>query len=62
MSPVLYGGEHAVRGRSFDPLLTEDRCVVASHGMLRMDGDELALAELRDVDLLLPSIDSCGAA
>ena len=55
---VLYGGEHVVRGLSFDPLLTEDLCVVASHGMLRMDGDELELAELRNVDLLLPSIDN----
>lgn len=55
---VFYGGDQAVRGLVFDPLLTEDLCVVACRGMLRMEDDELALAELRDVDLLLPSVDN----
>ena len=50
---VLYGGESPVQGLSFDPLLTEDLCVVAPAEMLSKAGD-LALRDLRDVDLLLP--------
>ncbi|VTU23626.1 Cyn operon transcriptional activator [Variovorax sp. SRS16] len=50
---VLYGGERVMQGLSFDALLTEDLFVVAPEGMLGQE-DEVALAELRDVDLLLP--------
>ncbi|VTU31844.1 nitrogen assimilation transcriptional regulator NAC [Variovorax sp. PBL-E5] len=50
---VLYGGERVMQGLSFDALLTEDLFVVAPEGTLGQD-DEVALAELRDVDLLLP--------
>lgn len=50
---VLYGGETPVQGLSFDPLLTEDLCVVALPELLGKEGD-LVLSDLRDVDLLLP--------
>jgi LysR family nitrogen assimilation transcriptional regulator len=50
---VLYGGESPVQGLSFDPLLTEDLCVVAPAELVRKAG-EVALSDLRDVDLLLP--------
>ncbi len=50
---VLYGGERVMQGLSFDQLLTEDLFVVAPQGVLG-NGGEVALAELRDVDLLLP--------
>jgi LysR family nitrogen assimilation transcriptional regulator len=51
---VLYGGEGPVEGLSFDPLLKERLCVVAPAGLLPREGD-LALADLGQVDLLLPS-------
>ena len=51
---VLYGGEGQVQGLSFDPLLKERLCVVAPAGLLPREG-ELSLADLGQVDLLLPS-------
>lgn len=50
---VLYGGESPAQGLSFDPLLTEDLCVVAPAELVSRDGD-LALSDLRNIDLLLP--------
>jgi LysR family nitrogen assimilation transcriptional regulator len=49
---VLYGEESAVQGLSFDPLLTEDLCVVGPAEM-NAPGD-LMLSDLCNVDLVLP--------
>ena len=50
---VLYGGGSVGQGLSFEPLLTEELFVVAPDGLIAQH-DEIALAQLRDVDLLLP--------
>ena len=50
---VLYGGGSVGQGLSFEPLLTEELFVVAPDGLIAQN-DEIALAQLRDVDLLLP--------
>jgi len=51
---ILYGGGGLVQGLAFEPLLTEELFVVAPSGLLAQGGDQITLAELRDVDLLLP--------
>ena len=50
---VLYGGGSVGQGLSFEPLLTEELFVVAPEGLMAQH-DEIALAQLRDLDLLLP--------
>ena len=50
---VLYGGRSIVQGLSFEPLLTEELVLVAPGDRLGAQG-QVALAELRDVELLLP--------
>ena len=50
---ILYGGGGLVQGLAFEPLLTEELFVVAPSGLLDRC-DQITLAELRDVDLLLP--------
>lgn len=50
---VLYGGRSVVQGLSFEPLLTEELALVAPGGRPG-DPSQVTLAELRDVDLLLP--------
>jgi LysR family nitrogen assimilation transcriptional regulator len=50
---VLYGGHSVVAGLRFEPLLTEAMFVVAPKGMFG-DVDAVSLAELRNVELLLP--------
>ena len=50
---VLYGGRSLVPGLRFEPLLTEELVLVASGALLR-GRHTVTLAELRDVDLLLP--------
>lgn len=55
---VLYGGEYTVKGLLFDPLLTEDLCVVAPKALLRITHDTVALADLSELALLLPSADN----
>jgi len=50
---VLYGGRSIVQGLSFEPLLTEELVLVAPAGHAG-DPQQVALAELRDVELLLP--------
>jgi len=59
---VLYGGVDATPGLSFEPLLTEELFVVARPGMLRSNAKgrgveqsgDVSLADLAQVDLLLP--------
>jgi len=59
---VLYGGVDATPGLSFEPLLTEELFVVARPGMLRSNArgrgveqsGDVSLADLAQVDLLLP--------
>jgi len=50
---ILYGGGGLVQGLAFEPLLTEELFVVAPSGLLDRC-DQITLAELRDVELLLP--------
>ena len=50
---VLYGGGGLMQGLAFEPLLTEELFVVAPSGLLDRC-DQITLAELRDVELLLP--------
>jgi LysR family nitrogen assimilation transcriptional regulator len=50
---VLYGGRELVQGLSFEPLLTEQLFLVAPAGLALPDG-EVPLAQLRDVELLMP--------
>lgn len=50
---VLYGGRTLVKGLRFEPLLTEELVLVA-HWELLHGRQTVGLAELRDVDLLLP--------
>ena len=53
---VLYGGRSIVQGMHFEPLLTEELVLVAPGGVGDAGGDSLpvALADLREVELLLP--------
>jgi len=53
---VLYGGRSIVQGLRFEPLLTEELVLVAPGGGSDAVGDssQVALADLRDVELLLP--------
>ena len=53
---VLYGGRSIVQGLSFEPLLTEELVLVApgSDGDAAGDPSQVALADLRDIELLLP--------
>ena len=50
---VLYGGRSIVQGLTFEPLLTEELVLVAppDHGG---DASQVTLADLREVELLLP--------
>jgi len=50
---VLYGGRSLVQGLSFEPLLTEELALVTPASLLPAD-ETIDLADLRDVDLLLP--------
>lgn len=50
---VLYGGRSLVQGLRFEPLLTEELVLVAP-GRLLEGREQVTLAELRDLDLLLP--------
>ena len=50
---VLYGGRSVVQGLRFEPLLTEELVLVVPGDLLR-DREHVNLAELRDLDLLLP--------
>lgn len=50
---VLYGGRSIVQGLSFEPLLTEELVLVAPAGQ-GGEASQVALADLRDVELLLP--------
>jgi len=50
---VLYGGRSLVQGLSFEPLLTEELVLVAPAALLG-GRDPVRLAELRDIELLLP--------
>lgn len=50
---VLYGGRSIVQGLSFEPLLTEQLVLVAPGDRVGAQ-EQIALAELRDIELLLP--------
>lgn len=50
---VLYGGRSLVQGLGFEPLLTEELMLVAPAGH-SVDPHQVAWADLRDVELLLP--------
>ncbi len=50
---VLYGGRSVVQGLSFEPLLTEELVLVAPAGQTA-GPQQVALADLREVELLLP--------
>jgi len=53
---VLYGGRSIVQGLSFEPLLTEELVLVTPgcDGDAGEEPSQVALADLRDVELLLP--------
>lgn len=50
---VLYGGRSIVQGLRFEPLLTEELALVAPGDRLGAR-EQIALTELRDIELLLP--------
>src|SRR5205085_101727 len=50
---VLYGGVGIVPGLSFEPLLSEEMFLVTA-GASMPTNDDIPLAELRDLELLLP--------
>jgi LysR family transcriptional regulator, nitrogen assimilation regulatory protein len=51
---VLYGGRSIVQGLNFEPLLTEELVLVAPSNFAMGGLQQVALADLREVELLLP--------